>query len=133
MFFKNVKIFLSYNYVLVNVSLLSKKVVSSAEFTNKNKIYNISLLQITYKHWFSQNAFTDFLLHSHELITTLWLQLNHDLTMLLQSNQLTLPRRFIVINSDIWSIFHHYKYYIKRNLFEHSTHVKNSIILQWCK
>lgn len=105
MFFKNVKIFLSYNDMLVNVSLLSKKVVSSAEFTNKNKIYNISLLQIAYKHRFSWNAFTDFLLHSHELIATLWLQLNHDLTMLLQSNQLTLFPGDLLSLSLIYDLF----------------------------
>lgn len=105
MFFKNVKIFLSYNDMLVNVSLLSKKVVSSAEFTNKNKIYNISLLQIAYKHRFSRNAFTDFLLHSHESIATLWLQLNHDLTMLLQSNQLTLFPGDLLSLSLIYDLF----------------------------
>lgn len=105
MIFKNVKIFLSYNDTLVNVSRLSKKVVSSAEFTNKNKIYNISLLQIAYKHWFARNAFTDFSLHSYESIATLWLQLNHDLTMLLQSNQLSLLPRELLSLRLIYDLF----------------------------
>ena len=105
MFFKNVKIFLSYNDALVNVSRLSKIVVSSAEFTNKNKIYNISLLQISYKHWFVQNAFTDFSLHSYESIATLWFQLNHDMSMPLQSNQLSLLPRDLLSLSLIYDLF----------------------------
>ena len=116
--------------MLVNVSHPSKKVVSSAKFTKKNKIYNISLLQIAYKYQFFRNAFTDFSLYSYESIATVWLQLSHDLTMLLQSNQPTLFPGDLLSLSLIYDLFFTIINIIKLNLFEHSTHVENSLIHQ---